>query len=347
MLKFFGQLLLWIRNGGLQLLLFAVFILLIWGTFAPVGTIVWWLDQGATKLETRTRELSQRVNGGDGSSDTTSGDISCYIVFLTGVGDTSADQLSSGEEAFLDQLEQDQAQCLIVRDVFPYSAANQDIAGQQIFKYLWNVTEEADGWLELTQYLLEFRNVWRMAISADNRYGSLYNQAIALSIAEKMEQQQPIPSSCQQPTQLILMGTSGGVQVALGAAPYLAQWLPVEISVVSFGGVFDGNEGFNVATHVYHFRGKRDWIENIGGIVFPSRWRWTIGSPYNRARRQERYTVYSSGPHEHEGDQGYFGKEVAQDDGKTYIELTLKQVKELPIWTSASQGENFAKKNQH
>ncbi|WP_414563312.1 MULTISPECIES: hypothetical protein [unclassified Anabaena] len=50
----------------------------------------------------------------------------------------------------------------------------------------------------------------------------------------------------------------------------------------------------------------------------------TIGSPYNRARRQESYTVYSSGLHEHEGDEGYFGKEVAQDDGKTYIELTLK-----------------------
>ncbi len=95
--------------------------------------------------------------------------------------------MSSGEEAFLDSLEQAQPQCLTVRDVFPYSAANQNIAGQQIFAFLEKVVEQADGWLELTKYLLELRNVWRMAISADNRYGFIYNQAIALSIAEQME----------------------------------------------------------------------------------------------------------------------------------------------------------------
>ncbi|MBE9167635.1 hypothetical protein IQ238_08940 [Pleurocapsales cyanobacterium LEGE 06147] len=60
---------------------------------------------------------------------------------------------------------------------------------------MWRVTEKADGWLELTQYLLEFRNVWRMAISADDRYGRIYNPAIALSIMERMEQQQSIPRS--------------------------------------------------------------------------------------------------------------------------------------------------------
>ncbi|TVP61433.1 MAG: hypothetical protein EA343_14280 [Nodularia sp. (in: Bacteria)] len=332
MLKSFGKLLLWMRNGGFQLLLFAGFLLLIWGTFAPVGTVVWWLDRGAEKLEIRTRRLYKRVNDDDTNADLAT-ESRCYIVFLTGVGDTSADQLSSGEEAFLDKLEQDQPQCLTVRNVFPYSAANQDIAGQKIFEFLENVVERADGWLELTQYLLELRNVWRMAISADNRYGSIYNQAIALSIAEQMENKQPIPSSSQQPIQLILMGTSGGVQVALGAAPYLNEWLTVDITIVSFGGVFDGNEGFDAAQHIYHFRGERDLIENVGGIVFPARWQWTIGSPYNRARRQERYTVYSSGNHQHEGDEGYFGKEVAQDDGTTYLELTLKQVKELPIWT--------------
>ncbi|MBD0387592.1 MAG: hypothetical protein ICV54_13980 [Nostoc sp. C3-bin3] len=86
--------------------------------------------------------------------------------------------------------------------------------------------------------------------------------------------------------------------------------------------------------HIYHFRGERDWIENIGKIVFPSRWRWTVGSPYNRARRENRYTVYNSGPHEHQGEENYFGKEVAKDDGMTYAELMVKQGNQLPIWSS-------------
>jgi hypothetical protein len=332
MLNWFSKVLLWMRNGGFQLLIFAGFLLLIWGTFAPVGTVVWWLDRGAEKLEIRTRRLSQRFNYDQSDSDVPEAASHCYIVFLTGVGDTSADQLSSGEEAFLDSLEEQQPQCLTVRNVFPYSAGNQDIAGQQIFAFLENVAERADGWLELTQYLLELRNVWRMAISADNRYGFVYNQAIALSIAEQMENKQPIPSSPEEPIQLILMGTSGGVQVALAAAPYVNEWLPVEITIVSFGGVFDGNEGFDVAQHIYHFRGERDFIEKIGGIVFPARWRWTIGSPYNRARRQERYTVHSSGNHQHHGDEGYFGQEVAEEDGTTYLQLTLQQMEKLPIW---------------
>lgn len=334
MSNFLAKLLLRMRNGGLKLFVFTGFLLLIWGTFAPVGTIVWWLDRGSEKLERRSRELANRINGEDTNPHITSNGSRCYIVFLPGVG-AEKNEVSPREEAFLDSLEQDQPQCLTVRSVFPYSAANENIGGQQVFEFLWKVSENAEGWLKSTERILEARNVWRMAVSADNRYGPIYNQAIALTIVEQMEKQQPIPTSLEEPIQLILMGTSGGAQVALGAAPYLDKWLPVEITVVSFGGVFDGNEGFDVAKHIYHFRGERDWIENIGGIVFPSRWRWTVGSPYNRARRENRYTVYSSGPHEHQGDESYFGQEVAQNDGTTYAELMVQQVNQLPIWSSS------------
>lgn len=320
----------WLRNGGFTLILFAVALVLLWGTFAPVGTLVWWLDGGRDKLERRSKEIEALLNR-DSNSEEDAAENSCYIIFLTGIGDVSGEELSSGEEEFIDRLEQEQPQCVIVSDVFPYSAANQDVGGQQIFEFLWRVTEKAEGWLELTQYLLEFRNVWRMAISADDRYGRIYNPAIAVSIVERMEQQQSIPSSSQEPIKLILMGKSGGTQVALGAAPYLDEWLNADIYVISFGGVFDGNEGFDAVNHVYHLRGDRDWTENIGGIVFPSRWLWTVGSPYNRARREGRYTAYDSGPHQHSGDEGYFGQEIAEDD-KTYVELTIEQVNQLPIW---------------
>jgi hypothetical protein len=322
-----GKLLAGLRNGGFIVLLFTLFLVLIWGTFAPVGTLVWWLDRGQKKLEERSRELEALLedNPAEGNGKT------CYIVFLTGVGDLSADELTDGETEFLDRLEQDQPQCVTVRDVFPYSAANADVSGQQVFDFLRNVTEQSNGWSDFTQFLLETRNVWRLALSADNRYGQVYNPAIALTIVERMEAQQDIPASSETPIQLVLMGKSGGAQVALGATPYLQRWLNANITIVSFGGVFSGNDGFDAATHVYHFRGDRDWIENIGGIVFPSRWRWTIGSPYNRARREDRYTVLSSGSHTHQGDEGYFGLEEAET-GNSYVELTVEQTNQLPIW---------------
>ncbi|MBW4563401.1 MAG: hypothetical protein KME32_20100 [Mojavia pulchra JT2-VF2] len=38
-------------------------------------------------------------------------------------------------------------------------------------------------------------------------------------------------------------------------------------------------------------------------------------------------------PHEHEEEQGYFGKDVANKDGTTYVELMLKRVNQLPFWS--------------
>ncbi|PSB11643.1 hypothetical protein C7B76_23050 [filamentous cyanobacterium CCP2] len=316
------------QNGWLGLLSFSAILILLWGTLAPVGTMVWWLDGGAEDFEERAR----RILFEDEPAAENATIPLCYIVFLTGVGDFSADELASGEEIFLDRLEQAQPDCVMVRDVFPYSAANQNIGGQEIFAFLWDIAEDADGWLEATRYLLQFRNLWRLAISADDRYGQVYNRAIALSIVEQMNQQNPVPPNADEPIQLILMGTSGGAQVGLAAVPYLNNWLNVDITVLSFGGVFDGQDGFDAADRVYHFRGEEDWVENIGGIVFPSRWAWTFRSPFNRARNEGRYIAIISGPHEHDGDRGYFGEAAIEGKEKTYLDLMFEQVMELPLW---------------
>lgn len=322
------KLLSWLQAGSFKLLLFVGFVILLWGSTAPVGTLGWWLDQGEEKIARQSQKLKISLENGSNLEEDAK---TCYIVFLTGVGDVAAGELSEGETAFLDQLNQDQPQCVIVRDVFPYSAANEDVSGQQVFEALRDISEQANGWSELTDFLLETRNVWRMALSADNRYGRIYNPAIALTIVERMEAQQDIPVSAEAPLRLILMGNSGGAQVALGTSPYLKQWLNADITVISFGGVFNGNEGFDVADHIYHLRGDRDWIENIGGIVFPSRWLWVWGSPYHRARREARYSVLNSGSHAHQGDEGYFGQEQA-DEGIPHIDLTIEKVNQLPIW---------------
>jgi hypothetical protein len=302
--NFFGKLFRGLHNGWLGLLSFTVFLILAWGTLAPVGTMVWWLDGGTEDFEERVRRVLAEDGKADDDAAAVASEPTCYIVFLTGVGDFSADNLAPGEERFLDRIEQAQPHCVIVRDVFPYSASNQNIGGQEAFAFLWKIAENADGWLEATRYLLQIRNLWRLAISADYRYGQVYNPAIALSILEQMDEQQPVPLNSDEPMQLILMGTSGGAQVGLAATPYLSDWLNTEVTVLSFGGVFDGQDGFDAVDQVYHFRGEEDWVENIGGIVFPSRWLWALRSPFHRARDQGRYIPITSGPHEHGGDRG-------------------------------------------
>jgi hypothetical protein len=304
---------------------------LIWGTIAPISTLSWWLKDGNGLANERPDLPDEDIATGDGPQ--------CYLVFLTGVGDVSDEALADGEEAFLDDLETTFPRCVVVRDVFPYSASSDDVGGQPFFRWLWDISESFGSSDNPARMVLQARNLWRVALSADNRYGQAYNRGTAATIIERMTAAAAIDLEVDPPFQLIMMGTSGGAQVALGAAPYLRQWMPVEITVLSLGGVFDGQEGFNAAEQVYHFHGDNDWVDNFGSAIFPSRWRWTWGSPFNQARRSGQYQAITSGPHEHDGDRGYFGQDPiegqANTNGTTYLDSTLAQVKALPIW------ENF------
>ena len=327
MLRILVKLIFWLRGGSFKLLTIALIILLVWGTLSPVGTLIWWADEGVQLLglKTNLKVMSTSPN----TSISKSSQLNCYIVFLPGVGDFSANQLTSGEELFLDSLVAAHPNCIAVSDVFPYSAANESLGGKRVLAPLWNFADRAQGWLAISNVVIKIRNLWRFAISADPRYGPIYNQGIATAIIERMNAQQPIPEK----PQIILLGTSGGVQVALGAADYLKRDLEADIAVVSLGGVFAGTNGFKVSDRVYHLHGEFDWVENIGAIVFPSRWRWSVASPFNQARLQNRYTVASSGAHAHDGAEGYFGENL-NNKGVTYVDLTLQQVNQLPIWSA-------------
>lgn len=342
MLNLIGRVLLWLRGGSLKLLILAGIILLVWGTFSPVGTLVWWLNEGAENLGLRKnqlrRSLSSSSNASASSSDepeqTPSSEINCYIVFLTGVGDFSANQLAPGEELFLERLAQTYPNCVAVDDVFPYSAANESLEeAKRFLAPVWRFASKADGWLSGINAIIKIRNLWRMAISIDDRYGPVYNQGIASAIVERMNATHPIPTTneSERSPHVILVGTSGGAQVALGAATYLGQWLQAEITVISVGGVFAGSDGFSSIKHFYHLQGHRDWIEDIG-FVFPSRWLSTVGSPFNQALRQGKYTVHMTGPHKHDGPEGYFGEEAIAPGAIAYVDLTLQKVNQLPIW---------------
>jgi hypothetical protein len=327
-MNLFFRMLLWLRSGTLRLLFLAGFLMLAWGMLAPVGTLVWWFNQSSESLGLKRQNRSLKQSS-TGTSSLVK--IDCYIVFLTGVGDYSVDQLTPGEEYFLDRLEQLHPTCITVRNVFPYSVANKDLAGERFLTPLWKSAEQSGGWLKQADVLIKIRNLWRFAISADDRYGEIYNQGIADAIIEQMNLAYPIASAETQ-SKVILIGTSGGVEVALGAVPYLNQWLDTQLIVVSAGGTFDGEAGFDEADAVYHLRGERDWVEDVPLVLFPSRWSWTVNSPINRARRAQRYVAFSSGSHTHDGDNGYFGQALESSSQTPYVELTLQQVEQLPFW---------------
>lgn len=340
MFKLIQQILSWLKGGSLKLLILAGIILLIWGIVSPVGTLVWWISEGAQSLglkKNQSKQLPPSSNSLNSVAKTSQ--INCYIVFLPGVGDFSADQLTPGEKVFLDRLDQTHPDCVTVRDVFPYSATNKSLGGERFLGPLWRFANNADGWLDMADVLIKIRNLWRFAISADERYGPVYNRGIASAIIDRMNAAKPLGQSSAPKLKIVLLGTSGGVQVSLGAAPYLEQRLHPQIFVVSIGGVFAGRDGFKVADSVYHLKGRRDWVEDIGSIVFPSRWPWTVGSPFNQAVREGRYKVYIIGPQKHDGSQGYFGQDLVKANNVSYVDLTFQKVNQLPIWSEKKRNQ--------
>ncbi len=347
MLRLLGRILVWLRSESLRLLILAGLLLLVWGIIAPVGTVVWWLNQEAENLGFKRNSPAELVSSlriKDSASTSNQliprarndANISCYIVFLPGVGDFSADQITEGEKDFLDRLVESHPDCVAIQDVFPYSTIDEGRGSRPVLAPLWKFAHEADGVFGIANVLIKVRNLWQFAISADERYGPIYNQGIATIAIERMNAIHTIPKGLSQPLQVVLIGTSGGAQVALGAAPYLKRWLNAQITVVSVGGVFNGKNGFDEVKHVYQVRGCKDWIEKIGGVVFPSRWFWTVGSPFNRAHLRNDYTAVRSDCQEHDGNKGYFGEAIALQDGTTYVDLTLQTVTQLPLWSEVN-----------
>lgn len=324
----------WLRSaiqelgGTTSKLIFAIAgFLLLWGILAPVTTIVWWLNQNVENLGlTDEKEPNPVANLPQNGA---AREIDCYIVFLPGVGNFSPDQIAPGEKYFIEQLAKKHPNCAVVRDVFPYSIANRDLGSQRLLAPLWQEAKNSNEWIGTV--LIQLRNLWRFAIASDYRYSPVYSMGIANTIIERMNAAHPIARS-KKPINLILISTSGGTQVALGSTAYLAEWLNARLTLVSIGGAFDGNAGFEHFEHMYHFQGEKDRIPTLAYLVFPSRWNWTVGSPINQANRQGRFTVCNSGSHEHDGAQGYFGTEKAED-GTPYVEQTIDQVAQLPIWS--------------
>ena len=336
MLRLILQILAWLRGGSLNLLLIAGLILLVWGILSPVGTVIWWLGQSAETLGFK-KNSPEILPGNDSSPEARkSSPLNCYIIFLPGVGDFSGDELTPGEAFFLKRLVKSHPQCVAVGDVFPYSASNKSLGGQRWLAPFWRFAAQGKSGSIGGGTFIKIRNLWRFAISLDYRYGFAYNQGIAHAIIERMNAKSPISANPQKPLQVILIGTSGGAQVALGATPYLKEWLNAEITVISVGGVFSGENGFAEADRIFHLRGTRDSIEDIGGIVFPTRWYWLATSPLNQARLQGRYTEAVSGPQKHDGDDGYFGENLA-GNGQKYVDITLDKINQLPVWSEGAR----------
>ncbi|NHB86045.1 hypothetical protein G7085_20020 [Tessaracoccus sp. HDW20] len=204
--------------GILALILF-LFVLL-----SPLESLRWWADRGEQEVRRTFESLSE-----DRRAKT---DSHRFVVYLSGVGVLGGDQLSRRELAWLDSLDDDLTDVVVVSDVFPYAVDNRGLL-QRATVWLWSFLDRARrAWKgNPLQFLINLRNIAQVMVSSDPRYGPTINIGLAQEIWHSLQRHGYVPGSGDP---VVLIGFSGGAQMALGAGWYL-HGIGVPVSLVSIG----------------------------------------------------------------------------------------------------------------
>jgi hypothetical protein len=248
-----------------------------------------------------------------------------YLVYLSGVGAISNESIPDEEYPFLEQLEKCLPHTLLVADVFPYSAMNQGLTGQRTAARIWKHIEQLrlkDPNSKLAM-LINFRNIFQVAVSADPRYGPIANLGVARAIRDGLVAAGYEPGSGVPVT---LLGSSGGGQMSLGAAYYLRPLLRAPIFIISLGGVMGNDKGIERVEHLWHLYGTEDPVQDVGAKVFPGRWPLFKNSAWNRALAAGRITMISLGPFHHNMKMHYYDNEARLPSGETYVEHSVNTI---------------------
>jgi hypothetical protein len=132
----------------------------------------------------------------------------------------------------------------------------------------------------LSAFLVQANNVIKVGISSDRRYGPIHNYELALKIATRLEELGFRPAAGSD---LVLLGYSGGAEMAMGTADYLRRLCRTPVRIVTFCGVFGGNHRLAGVEGIVTIVGGRDPVAAFGNIAYPGRLPLLVFSSWNRA----------------------------------------------------------------
>jgi len=308
--------------------------LLIWAALSPFETLGWWAGWFGDKIYVNQPSVDPKTDQ-EPLSDMTQIEAplqepgkamlmtqpQCYVLFLSGVGRVSSEIVSYREKNFLEHLTAALPQAEIIDDVFPYAVNNLALTGQPFFARIWrwSLRRKING-PRLMGNLINLRNIWQILVSADRRYGPIFNQGMAEVIMHSLLRHNYKPGT---DTPVFVIGYSGAGQMAVGSAEYLKEWIQAPLQIITLGGVFSSNPGLLAADHTYNLYGSKDRVYKAY-LLAPGRWPIFMTSEWNRVRRQGRATDVVLGPMEHTGAGGYLDGKRTLADGTPFVERTAE-----------------------
>lgn len=291
------------------------------GLLVPLEALGWWAGWYGDKLDT-TRHLGILEEEIPPQTN-----VVRYVIYLDGIGQASSKYFPDGDQ-FLHSLGAALPDnIVIIRGIIPYSVLNRPLTEGGILASFWRFAERRsqasrggifNAMLALT---INIRNLLVVAVSADQRFGPIYNQGTAQVMYNSLINHGYKPGSG---VPITLIGFSGGGQIAMGALSYLKQALDnAPIEVISLAGVISGNNNALLVEHLYHLVGDKDPVERLGPILFPKRWKVFFLSYWNRAKRLGKISFVSLGPVGHMGAGGPLDANKFLRNGRSYLQQTV------------------------
>jgi predicted Abi (CAAX) family protease len=288
---------------------------------APIEALGWWAGWFGDSVDTSISselELPPQVSPSD--------KITHYIIYLDGVGQAKYEYLPDVERFLHDLMAVLPKSFHLIRGVMPYSVLNRSLTTDYPLSWFWRFADRLriKNPANILGAIINIRNALVVWVSADQRYGTIYNRGTAQVIYNSLMQHgYEVGSNVP----ITLIGFSGGGQISMAAAPYLDDVLfSPPIDIISLGGVFSGNNNILKIQHVYHLAGKKDPLERLGAIAFPKRWKLFFLSYWNRAKRRGKVSLISLGKVGHQLPGGVMDPNKVLPDGRTYLEQTIDWV---------------------
>ena len=235
-----------------------------------------------------------------------------YLVYLDGIGKMRFRDSRDGGR-LVERIVAGAAELRVLGHVLPYSPLARPLAERH-----------GAPWLRRHAALTLFvYNVVQILVAADPRYRPLYNRGLGGQIAVQLRHAGYRAGSG---VPVVLLGYSGGAQIATGAVGELAAQLGAPLTVVLLGGFHNGANDLREAAAVHQFTSDHDPIERIGRWIFPPRWPVSRRSPWNRARRAGKVRVHRLDPAHHVGPSSYISPTAFLPDGRSYLDRTTDEI---------------------
>jgi hypothetical protein len=306
--------------GTVQILLLAgLAVIVVLALLSPLESLRWWSGQS----DEAARAAPQ---GASPLTVPAALENARWVVWLSGIGSVPGQTEDPFEVKFLQELRARVPNVVIVDDAFAYSVRDNPLAGKQLLDAVLRSGRtglEAGKTSALLGTTIQLRNTLQVAVSADGRYGPIFNLGLAEAVVKRLAARGYVIGGGEPVT---LLGYSGGGQVSVGCARYLKQWLGAPIRVISIGGVISSDAGLDSLDHLYHLQGAKDPMPAIGGVFFVGRWPMLRYSHWNHAVHAGRVTIIPAGPMGHMAESGYFGSPYVDHTATIVADL----IKETP-----------------